>query len=163
MVSDGDTAPPVSLPMARGRAYNDVEPFSLDEALDSGPVVLAFFPAVFTSGCTDEMCAFRDSMAAFESLDAAVYGVSVDLSFAQNVFIREHGLNFPLLSDHDREVIRSYDVVQPDMYGHFEVAERSVFVVDVDGTIAYAWVRDGENPDFEPFVDEVREAVAALR
>ena len=149
--------------MAQGREYNDIEPFSLSDALEEGPVVLAFFPAVFTSGCTDEMCAFRDEMETFEDVDGAVYGVSVDLSFAQNVFIQRHDLNFPLLSDHAHEAIHDYDVVQSGMYGYFEVAQRSVFVVDTDGIVTYAWVREGDNPAFEAFVDDVREEVASLQ
>jgi peroxiredoxin len=163
MVNVGDAAPDFVLPMAGGDSYNDVEEFRLSEALQSGPVVLAFFPAVFTSGCTDEMCAFRDSLGAFEALDAQVYGVSADLSFSQNIFIQQEDLNFPLLADQDREVIRAYGVLLEDMYGYFEVPERSVFVVDTDGTVAWKWVREEDNPDdFGAFVDEVAEAVEAL-
>jgi peroxiredoxin len=163
MVEKGDDAPDFVLPMAGGDSYNDIEEFRLSTALESGPVVLAFFPAVFTSGCTDEMCAFRDSLVAFESVDAQVYGVSADLSFAQNIFIQQEGLNFPILADQDREVIRAYGVLMEDMYGYFEVPERSVFVVDTDGTVAWKWVREGHNPDdFGAFVDDVADAVAAL-
>lgn len=163
MVREGDAAPDFTVPMAGGAAYNDLEEFTLSDALGEGPIVLAFFPAAFTSGCTAEMCAFRDSMDAFDDLDARVYGVSVDLPFAQNVWMREHDLPFPMLSDWDHEVIRAYDVVLEDMYGSIEVAQRSVFVLDDGGTVTYRWVRDGDNPDFEPFVEEVREAVAAVR
>ena len=159
----GDSAPDFVLPMAGGDSYNDIEEFRLSEALESGPVVLAFIPAAFTSGWTDEMCAFRDSLAAFEEVDAQVYGVSADLSFAQNIFIQQEGLNFPMLADQDREVIGAYDVILEDMYGYFEVAQRSVFVVDTDGTVAWKWVREGDNPDdFGEFVDDVAETVAAL-
>ena len=163
MVRDGEPAPDFTVPKAGGDAYNDLETFTLSEALGEGPIVLAFFPAAFTSGCTAEMCAFRDSMDAFEELDARVYGVSVDLPFAQNVWIDDHDLSFPMLSDWDHELIHAYDVVLPDMYGSIEVAQRSVFVLDAEGTVTYRWVREGENPDFEAFVEEVREAVAAAR
>ncbi|WP_255193513.1 redoxin domain-containing protein [Natronobeatus ordinarius] len=163
MVRAGDPAPDFTVPKAGGEAYNDLEAFTLSDALGDGPIVLAFFPAAFTSGCTAEMCAFRDSMDAFEELDAQVYGVSVDLPFAQNVWIDDHELSFPMLSDWDHEVIHAYDVVLEDMYGSIEVAQRSVFVLDAEGTVTYRWVREGENPDFEAFVEEVREAVAAAR
>ncbi|MFB6109035.1 MAG: redoxin domain-containing protein [Haloplanus sp.] len=162
MVDAGDDAPDFTLPMAQGRAYNDIEPFTLSEALEDGPVVLAFVPAAFTSGCTEEMCTFTDSLAAFEAVDAQVYGLSADLSFAQNVWLEREGIDVPMLADQDREVIRAYDVILADMYGYFEVAERSVFVVDTDGEVAWTWVRDGDNPDFDPFVDEVRDVVASL-
>jgi peroxiredoxin len=160
-VEVGDDAPRFTLPMARGRAYNDIEEFSLEAALGGGPLVLAFFPAAFTSGCTDELCAFTEGLSAFERVDADVYGVSVDLSFSQNEFIVEEGLSVPLLSDHEREVSRAYDVVQQEMYGHFEVSRRAVFVLDDEGVVTYRWVREGDNPAFGEFVDEVAEAAAA--
>jgi peroxiredoxin len=158
MVDVGDEAPDFTVPKAGGTAYNDVEPFALADHVAEGLTVLAFFPAAFTSGCTEEMCAFRDSMSAFDEVDARVYGVSVDLPFSQNVWIRQEELNFPMLSDH--EVIHAYDVVLEDMYGMIEVAQRSVFVVDADGVVTYRWVREGDNPDFEDLVSEVADAVA---
>ena len=160
MVEEGQAAPDFTVPLAGGEAYNDLSEFTLSEAVGDGPIVLAFVPAAFTSGCTDELCAFRDTYEEFRTLDASVYGVSVDLPFAQNVWIRQHDLGFPMLSDWDHEVIHAYDVVLPDMYGRIEVAERSVFVIDDEGTIAYRWVRDEENPDFGEFVDELRSVVA---
>jgi len=161
-VEVGDDAPRFSLPVARGRAYNDIEEFSLSEALADGPVVLAFFPAAFTSGCTDELCAFTEGLEAFERVDAQVYGVSVDLSFSQNEFIAEEDLAVPLLSDHAREVTRAYDVVLPEMYGHFEVSQRAVFVVDEDGVVRHRWVREGENPEFGVLVEDLAGVVAGL-
>lgn len=162
MVEEGDPAPDFTVPLAGGSAYNDVEPFTLSEAIGDGPIVLAFYPAAFTSGCTEEMCTFRDSMDAFDDLDAQVYGVSVDLPFAQNAWIREYDLNFPMLSDWDHELIREYDIVYDDLYGMIEAAQRSVFVLDSEGVVTYKWVRDGDNPDFEPFVADLREEVEAI-
>ncbi|MFB6091210.1 MAG: redoxin domain-containing protein [Halobellus sp.] len=160
MVDIGDEAPDFTLPLAGGEAYNDIAEFTLSEAIPGGPIVLAFYPAAFTSGCTEEMCSFRDSMGLFDDLDAQVYGVSVDLPFSQNTWIREEGLNFPMLSDWDHEVIYDYDVVLENMYGMLEVAERSVFVVDADGKVTYKWVKEEENPDFDELVREVADAVA---
>ncbi|THE65976.1 peroxiredoxin [Salinadaptatus halalkaliphilus] len=159
MVEEGEPAPDFTVPLAGGDAYNDLEQFTLSDALGDGPIVLAFFPAAFTGGCTEEMCTFRDSMADFEALDAQVYGISVDLPFAQNVWMQEHDLQFPMLSDWDHEVIHQYDVVLEEMYGSIEAAERSVFVLDAEGTVAYRWVRDDENPEFETFIDDVRDVV----
>ncbi|WP_224449794.1 redoxin domain-containing protein [Haloprofundus salilacus] len=159
MVDIGDKAPDFTVPKAGGETYNDVEPFTLADVVDDGPTVLAFYPAAFTSGCTAEMCAFRDSMEWFDELDARVYGVSVDLPFSQNIWIREEELNFPMLSDWNHDVIHAYDVVLDDMYAMIEVAQRSIFVVDTEGIVTYRWVRDGENPDFDDLVSETREAV----
>jgi peroxiredoxin len=160
MVETDEQAPDFRAPLAGGSAYNDIESFVLSEALGDGPLVLAFFPAAFTSGCTEEMCEFRDSMTAFDELDAEIYGISVDLPFAQNRWIQEHDLGFAMVSDWKHEIIQEYDVVYDDMYGTIEVAQRSIFVLDSQGTISYRWVREGENPDFEELLTEVRRAVA---
>ncbi|MDL5363481.1 redoxin domain-containing protein [Halalkalicoccus sp. NIPERK01] len=162
MVEEGQPAPDFTVPIAGGEAYNDVGEFTLSEHLGEGPVVLAFFPAAFTSGCTEELCTFRDSLSAFDAVDASVYGISTDLPFAQNEFIRQEGLTFPLLSDFEHEAIRRYDVVLEGFYDVMSVAERAVFVLDSEGTVVYRWVRSGENPDFALLVDEVREAVEAI-
>ena len=160
MVEVGDAAPDFAVPLAGGEAYNDVEAFRLSDALGDGPVVLAFVPAAFTSGCTEELCTFRDGFAAFEDLDASVFGVSVDLPFAQNVWSMQHDLPFPLLSDWTHEVTEAFDVVYEGMYDLVDVSQRSVFVLDEDGVVTYRWVREGENPDFGDLVAEVEAAVA---
>jgi peroxiredoxin len=160
MVEAGTKAPDYTAPRGGGTAYDDLEEFTLSEAVDDGPIVLAFYPAAFTSGCTEEMCTFRDSMSEFDDLDAQVYGVSVDLPFSQNIWIDEQNLNFPMLSDWEHDVIRDYDVVLESGDGMLEMAERSIFVVDTDGEISYKWVRDGDNPDFDDLVAKTRDAVA---
>jgi peroxiredoxin len=162
-VEVGDDAPRFTLPMARGRAYNDVEEFALADALGGGPVVLAFFPAAFTSGCTEELCAFTDGLHAFDRLDADVYGISVDLSFSHNEFIVTEEIEVPLLSDHEREVTRAYDVVLEDMYGHFEVSRRALFVLDDAGVVRHRWVREGDNPPFDRLVEDTVRAVRDVR
>lgn len=162
MVQVGDPAPDFTVPKAGGTAYNDVEAFTLSEAVGGGPIVLAFIPAAFTSGCTEEMCTFRDMYEGFEAIDARVFGVSVDLPFAQNIFIMEHGLTFPMLSDWRHEVTEAYDVVLEGMYDLVDTSERSVFVIDDDGIIGYKWVRDGDNPEFEPFVEDIRTEVERI-
>lgn len=161
MLDVSDRAPDFTITMAGGKAYNDLEDFELSTALEDGPVVLAFYPAAFTSGCTDEMCAFRDAMPNFEDLDAQVFGVSVDLPFAQNIWIRQEGLNFPMLSDWEHDLIHTYDVARDDLYDRIEAAQRSIYVIDTDGRITYTWKREGDNPDFGELVAEVEAAVAA--
>ena len=158
----GDEAPDFTVPKAGGEVYNDIEAFTLSDALNDGPVVLAFFPAAFTSSCTTEMCTFRDSIHRFEALDGQVYGVSVDLPPAQNVFILEEELTFPMLSDWDHEVIHDYGVVLPDMYGLYEAARRSIFVVDEDGVVTYRWVEGDGETDFDAAIDAVYDAVAEI-
>src|SRR3989337_4501722 len=69
-------------------------------------LVLAFFPGAFTSVCTKEMCTLRDSMARFNNLKAQVVGVSVNDPWSNSGFADANRLEFPLLSDHNREVVK---------------------------------------------------------
>ncbi|RYJ13411.1 redoxin domain-containing protein [Halogeometricum borinquense] len=158
MVDVGDDAPDFTAPLADG----DVESFTLSEHLDEAPIVLAFFPAAFTSTCTTEMCTFRDRMANFEDIGATVYGVSIDTPFTLNEFREQNDLNFALISDTNRELIHEYDVAMDfDSLGVHNVAKRAVFVVDTDGTVSYAWVSD--DPGAEPDYDEVAAAAETMR
>jgi peroxiredoxin len=157
MVDIGDTAPDFTVPLANG----DVETFTLSERLDEAPIVLAFFPAAFTSTCTTEMCSFRDRLANFEDVGATVYGVSVDLPYTLNEFRRQNELDFGLLSDERRELIDAYDVADAFDPTAIRVARRAVFVVDDDRRITYRWL--AETPKHEPDYDAVREAAAEAR
>lgn len=137
--------------------------FTLSEAVGDGPIVLAFYSTAFTGGCTAEMGAFRDSIAALEALVAQVYGVSVDFPFAQKVWIHQEELGFPMLSDWEYTVIRQYDVVPEDVYGMLETPERSIFVIDTAGAVADKWIRTDNNPDFDALVTRTKDAVADAR
>src|SRR5579872_7572095 len=72
------------------------------------PVVLAFFPAAFSSVCTKELCTFRDSMAKLNAAKAQVYGISVDTFFTLKAFHDQQHFTFPLLSDFNKQTIRDY-------------------------------------------------------
>ncbi|WP_129113835.1 redoxin domain-containing protein [Halegenticoccus tardaugens] len=162
MLEIGDEPPDFTVPMACGNAYNDVSEFHLAEVIDEGIVVLAFFPAAFTGGCTEELCSFRDSMRRFNECNAKVYGISVDLPPAQNIFIQQLGLNFALLSDFEQNVIEAYGTIREELYGVRGVARRSVFVI-ADGTIQYRWVRcNDERPDYTELVATIGEKVETL-
>ncbi|MFD1515311.1 redoxin domain-containing protein [Halomarina rubra] len=152
----GDTAPEFTAPLATGE---DIDSFTLSEALEDGPVVLAFFPGAFTSVCSHELATFRDRLSEFEDDGARLYGVSVDSPFALNAFHDELGLNFPLISDANHRLVHEYDVAMDFAeLGVENVAKRAVFVVDEDRTIDYAWVSD--DPGVEPQYDEVSAVVA---
>lgn len=124
------------------------------------PVVLAFFPAAFSSVCTKELCTFRDSLASLNDARAQVYGISVDTFFALKAFHDSQKLNFPLLSDFNKEVIRDYGVVNPDMVGLKGIAKRSVFVIDREGVVRHREVLDDARN--EPDYGKVKAALAAL-
>lgn len=118
------------------------------------PVVLFFYPRDGTPGCTAEACAFRDAWDRLQSTGAIVVGVSTDDVDSHARFAAEHELPFPLLSDPDGNVLRSYGV--PSRLG---MAARVTYVIGADGRIAHVF------PDVDPAVhaDEVIEALSSGR
>ena len=134
---------PVTLSAARGR-----------------PVLLAFFPAAFSSVCAKELCTFRDSLGRLDQANAQVYGISVDTFFTLKAFHDQQQLTFPLLCDFNKQVIRAYGVFNEDMIGLQGIAKRAVFVIDQRGIVRYREVLDdGRN---EPDYDRALSALAAL-
>jgi peroxiredoxin len=158
MVDVGDTAPDFTAPMATG----DIESFTLSDHLDEAPLVLAFFPAAFTTTCMSELATFQERLGEFEAAGANLYAISIDTPFTLNELRERHGLEYPLVSDTNRELIGAYDVSMDfEQYGVYGLAKRSVFVVDGDGVVTYAWVSD--DPTVEPDYEEVEEAALAAR
>jgi len=150
----GAKAPDFTLP------NQDRENVTLSEALKKGPLVLAFFPAAFSSVCQTEMCTFRDSTAELGKTGARVLGISTDTFFALKAWGDQHTLNFPLLSDYNKDVIRKYGVVNPDMIGLKDISKRAVFVIDKNGVVRHREVLDDARN--EPNYDAVKKAVAGL-
>jgi peroxiredoxin len=140
----GQVAPDFSL------VDSDMKMGSLSEYQGKNVLVL-FFPLAFTSVCTAELCAVRDDLTAYNSLDAEVLGISVDTLFTLKKFKEEQGLNFRLLSDFNKTAARSYGALYEDYFGMHGVAKRAAFLIDKQGRIAFAQVleNDAEWPDFE--------------
>jgi peroxiredoxin len=137
----------------------DRQPVTLSQQRGK-PVVLAFFPAAFSSVCEKELCTFRDSLAQLNRANAQVYGISVDTFFALKAFQDQQHLTFPLLSDFNKQVIRDYGVFNEDMIGLKGIAKRAVFVVDKDGTVRYSEVlEDARN---EPSYQKILDSLASL-
>ena len=137
----------------------DREPVTLS-AQRGRPVVLAFFPAAFSSVCSKELCTFRDRLALLNQANAQVFGISVDTFFTLKAFQADQKLTFPLLSDFNKQVIRDYGVFNEDMIGLKGIAKRAVFVLDRDGVVRHREVlEDARN---EPDYDKVFSALAAL-
>ncbi|MDO5099542.1 MAG: thioredoxin-dependent thiol peroxidase [Corynebacterium sp.] len=103
-------------------------------------VLVYFYPRANTPGCTKEACDFRDSLAQFNDLGIAVVGISPDSPEKLSQFRADHELNFPLLSDPDKEVMKAYGAFgEKKNYGKIvEGVIRSTFLIDADGTIANA-------------------------
>ena len=138
----------------------DRKPVTLSAALAKGPVVLAFFPAAFSSVCQTEMCTFRDSIATLARSNGQVFGISTDTFFTLKAWGDQQRFGFPLLSDYNKDVIRSYGVVNPDMIGLKDIAKRAVFVIGGDGIVRHREVlEDARN---EPDYDKVRAALATV-
>ncbi|MGC8497196.1 MAG: peroxiredoxin [Thermoplasmata archaeon] len=121
--------------------------------------VLAFFPGAFTSVCTKELCAFRDSLSNLNRLNAKVVGISVDPPFSQAAFAKENRLNFDLLSDFSKEVSKKYDVLHNDFAGikGLQASKRSIFILDAKGIIKYIWISEdpGKEPDYKKIEGEL--------
>ena len=138
---------------------HDRQPVTLS-AQRGHPVVLAFFPAAFSSVCQKELCTFRDQIARLNHARAQVYGISVDTFFALKAFHDAQALTFPLLSDFNKQVIRDYGVFNEDMIGLHGIAKRAVFVLDADGVVRHREVlEDARN---EPNYQKVFSAVEGL-
>lgn len=155
-VDVGAKAPDFTLP------DQDRHPVTLSALLARGPVVLAFFPAAFSSTCQQELCTFRDSLATLSALRAQVLGISTDTFFTLKAWSDQHRFGFPLLSDYNKDVIRAYGVVNPDMIGLKDIARRAVFVIDSSGTVRHRQVlEDARNePDYRAIEDALKTVAA---
>jgi len=122
----GDVVPDFTLPDQTGA------PRKLSDFLANGPVVLFFYPAAMTYGCTKESCHFRDMAGEFAAVGAQPVGISADTVDKQKQFDEKESLGFPLLSDPDREVAAQLGVKRG--VGFLKV-KRSTFVIDTDRTL----------------------------
>jgi len=115
-------------------------------------VLLLFFPAAFTGTCTKELCSVRDNIGLYNDTDAAVFGISVDMVYSLSKYKEEQRLNFPLLSDFNKEVSAAYgclyDTFSYEMKG---VSKRAAFVIDRARIVRYAEVLEKATdlPNFE--------------
>ena len=155
MIKVGDKAPDFTL------VNEDREKVNISDFWGEN-VVLAFYPGAFTGGCTQEMCTIRDEIAELEDLNARIFGISVNDPFSNKAFHEENVLNFPLLCDYTRDVVKKYDVFHDDFAGlkGYTVAKRSVFILGSDGVVRYKWVT--ENPGIMPPYEEIKQQLAIL-
>lgn len=151
----GQKAPEFTLP-----AY-DKQSVSLSDYKGRN-VVLLFFPMAFTGVCTAELCSIRDDIATYQGLNAQILAISVDSPFTLAKFREDQQLNFPLLSDFNKDVSTAYGALyEVFSVGLKGVSKRSAFVIDGEGIVRYAEVLEsaGDLPDFEA----VRATLAAIQ
>src|SRR2546430_5645301 len=122
----GDIAPDFELSDQSGA------PVRLSSLLTQGPVVLYFYPAAMTPGCTAESCHFRDLAKEFAEVGASRVGISPDAVAKQQRFSEKHSFDFPLLSDPDGAVATQFGVRRG--FGPL-LTKRQTFVIDTDGTV----------------------------
>jgi len=123
-------------------------------------VLLLFFPLAFTSVCTKELCSVRDDLKMYERLNVKPFGISVDSLYSLKKFREEQHLNFPLLSDFNKEVSTLYGCLYNEFsYGMKGVSKRSAFLIDKQGIVQYAEVLEnaGEQPNFKQIEVLLRE------
>ncbi len=136
----GDVAPDFELPASGNRIVK------LSDFRGKQNVLLAFYPFAFSPVCSLQLPGLQQNLGEFQKLNTEVLGISVDSKHSSAAFAEHLHLEFPLLSDFNKDVTAAYGVLRE---GGF--AERALFVIDKDGTIKYAHVNAiGEVPDNGP-------------
>ncbi len=153
-IRKGDNAPDFTL---YDSAKNKI---SLSDYAGKKNVLLLFFPMAFTSVCTEELCTVRDDIANYENDQAQVLGISVDSVFTLAKYKEEQALNYPLLSDYNKEISALYGTIYDvftDM-GMKGVSKRSAFIINKQGVTQYVEVLEnaGKVPDFEAILEELK-------
>ena len=143
----GDVAPDFELPASGNH------PIKLSDYRGKKNVLLAFFPFAFSPVCSLQLPGLQQSLSEFQALNTEVLGISVDSKHSSAAFAEHLKLDFPLISDFNKQVTTAYGVLRE---GGF--AERALFVIDRTGQIAYAHVNAiGEVPDNEPVFEVLRQ------
>ena len=148
MLKNGEKAPDFTLPDQDGRSRR------LSELIDGKPLILYFYPADFTPGCTKEACDLRDLHARILASGLRVVGVSPQSPDSHRRFRQEHSLPFTLLSDEDKTAIKAFDVDGPLGIG----VRRATFLIDGKQRVVDAVLADLRIGRHQEFVER---AIAA--
>lgn len=154
----GTSAPDFTLKTKTAHGLEDIK---LSDNFGKRNTVLLFFPLAFTGVCTQEMCDVSGGISSYDSLNAAVYGISIDSPFAQEAWATQEKITIKLLSDLNKTVTKAYDVVFPALAGIGDTAARSAFVIDKAGTIVHA--EQTPTPKDLPDFEAVKAALAKLK
>jgi len=154
----GSKAPDFTLKSKKSSGLVDVK---LSNNFGKKNTVLLFFPAAFTSVCTQEMCDISSGLNAYGGMNADVIGISVDSPFAQEAWAQKEKITITLASDLNKQVIKQYDIVFPMLAGIGDTAARAAFVIDKNGVVQYS--EQTPSPKELPHFDQVKAALAKLR
>ena len=153
MLKNGTRAPEFALEDQHGKRH------TLKSLLADGPLILYFYPADFTPGCTKEACSFRDLQKDLVAARLRVVGVSPQDAASHQRFAAKHDLNFPLLADPDKKAVKAYDVDGPLGFG----VRRGTYLIDADGTIRDSVLADLRIAEHEAFVKRALAAGASMK
>jgi peroxiredoxin len=144
----GEAAPDFRLPYATQEKIFMKPEEQLSLSAQRGKnVILAFYPADWSGGCTTEVCTLRDTFAELAKLNATVLAVSGDYVFSHQEWAKHHNLQFPLLSDHDHHVARMFDSYMEGVGFN----KRTVYLIDKDGMVRYVNLafKAGDKKDYD--------------
>jgi peroxiredoxin Q/BCP len=150
MLKHGTQAPEFDLEDQDGKRH------TLGSLLRNGPLILYFYPADFTPGCTREACSFRDLQKDLVAANLRVVGVSPQDAESHRKFAAKHGLNFPLLADPHKKAVKAYDVDGPLGFG----VRRGTYLIAADGKIVDSVLADLRIAEHEAFVQRALAAGA---
>lgn len=143
------------------KTVKGLEEIKLSDNFGKRNTVLLFFPLAFTGVCTKELCDVSGGIPEYETLNAAVYAISVDSPFAQEAWALKEGITVTLLSDLNKHVTKAYDVVFPNLAGVGDTSARAAVIIDKAGNIAY--FEQTATPKDIPNFQAVKEALAKLK
>jgi peroxiredoxin Q/BCP len=153
MLKNGTQAPEFKLEDQNSQSH------TLKSLLAEGPLILYFYPADFTPGCTKEACSFRDLQNDLVRARLRVVGISPQSVESHQRFAAKHGLNFPLLADPDKVAVKAYDLDGPLGFG----VRRGTYLIGKDGKILDSVLADLRIGAHEAFVKQAIAAGAAKK
>jgi peroxiredoxin Q/BCP len=153
MLKNGTKAPEFKLEDQDGKSH------TLKSLLAGGPLILYFYPADFTPGCTQEACSFRDLQTDLLKANLRVVGISPQSADSHKRFAEKHGLNFPLLADPDKVAVKAYDLDGPLGFG----VRRGTYLIGKDGAVLDGVLADLRIGAHETFVKQAIAAGAAKK
>jgi peroxiredoxin len=145
----GQSAPDFELPWAtQEKLYLSRNEWLKLSSMQGSNVILAFYPADWSGGCTTEICTFRDSWNDLAKLDAKLLAISGDYVFSHQEWAKHHKLDFPLLQDHDHAIAKLFGSYQPALGG---INKRTVYLIDKKGVVRYKNLafKAGAKEDYE--------------